>query len=301
MTLGELAEYICAKVGQTDEESVAVCQLFLRRRYQMIWDSALWKESLFTHTVTTSTGTCVLPSTCDQIAAVRIGNRALQQLDQTLLMRCDPGAYTRTSASPSGFIYLSPTCLSVAIAGTMPIYMASTSEVDTDVHVHLVGELVSGQEVRESVPLTGTTVASSSFGYANLLSAGLSGVCVGDVGIGGQVIAAGSLSLEQRPRVRLVEWNGSSTAVTFLCKRRFHDLLVKSDAPLLRNCENALLAFGCGDMLERQRQYAKAQLKMREGEAQMQLLLELERSQSAFEQRIVPVEIGGQSAEGGSW
>ena len=46
MTLSELATFICTKLSDTDADSVAVCKSFINRRYQMIWDSALWTETL---------------------------------------------------------------------------------------------------------------------------------------------------------------------------------------------------------------------------------------------------------------
>lgn len=298
MTLGDLAQYICTKVGQTDKDSIAACRLFLRRRYQMIWDYALWKESLFTKSIGTGTGTCVLPATCDQVVAVRIGFTPVPLLDQTTLMRTDPGAYTRTGTTPDGFIFLSPTCLGTAIASTTVITAFSSSALDNAQTLHLVGELSNGLEVREDLVLTGTTPVSSVNGYANVLSASLSAPCAGNVTVaatGSDTIVAGLTNLESRPRVKILEYGSGTVTVTFLCKRRFTDLLSDTDVPLLRNSENTLLAWATADMLERQRQYAKAELKNKEGAAQLQLMLDLEKNQSANEHRIVPVDLHGTS------
>ena len=54
-----------------------------------------------------------------------------------------------------------------------------------------------------------------------------------------------------------------------------------------------VLALASADMLERQRQYGKAQAKVQEAQGQLQILLDLEKNQSANESRIVPVDIHG--------
>lgn len=46
MNLSQLASFITTKLSDTDSASVAVCKDFINRRYQMIWDSALWTETL---------------------------------------------------------------------------------------------------------------------------------------------------------------------------------------------------------------------------------------------------------------
>jgi len=46
MTLTELANHVCTTVSQTDADSVTVCKTFVNRRYQMMWDMALWTETL---------------------------------------------------------------------------------------------------------------------------------------------------------------------------------------------------------------------------------------------------------------
>lgn len=48
MTLSEIANFVCAKMMDTEEASVATCKDFINRRYQMIWDSAVWTETLGT-------------------------------------------------------------------------------------------------------------------------------------------------------------------------------------------------------------------------------------------------------------
>ena len=52
MTLSELATYICNLVGKTDSTSLARCKEYIRQHHQLIYDSALWRESLIVERVT---------------------------------------------------------------------------------------------------------------------------------------------------------------------------------------------------------------------------------------------------------
>jgi hypothetical protein len=89
----------------------------------------------------------------------------------------------------------------------------------------------------------------------------------------------------------LLRANSAPLEVLALGKRTYPGLLHDFEAPALSNVENALLAYAMADMLERQRQYAKAQLKLQEAQEQMALLHDLERHQSASETRIIPAMI----------
>lgn len=48
MTLSEMADFVTTKMMDTESDSVAICKDFINRRYHMIWDSAIWSESLGT-------------------------------------------------------------------------------------------------------------------------------------------------------------------------------------------------------------------------------------------------------------
>ncbi len=48
MTLSEIANFVCTKMMDTEDSSVSTCKDFINRRYQMIWDSAIWTETLGT-------------------------------------------------------------------------------------------------------------------------------------------------------------------------------------------------------------------------------------------------------------
>lgn len=72
-----------------------------------------------------------------------------------------------------------------------------------------------------------------------------------------------------------------------------------SDSPCLRGIDNALLAYAEGDMLERARQYAKAQNKYAEGMAMEKVMTDIEKGQQSSVSRIIPLEEGYDNPTGG--
>lgn len=66
-----------------------------------------------------------------------------------------------------------------------------------------------------------------------------------------------------------------------------------TEVPVLRNIDNALIAFAMGDLLERQRQYAKAQAKFQEAGAHLEMMKTLEAQQTAAPRRARPVSAAG--------
>ena len=72
-----------------------------------------------------------------------------------------------------------------------------------------------------------------------------------------------------------------------------------SDSPCLRGVDNALLCYAEGDMLERARQYGKAQAKYAEGRAMEQVMTDIEKGQQQSITRVTPSEEGYDDPTGG--
>ena len=216
MTLAELTTCICTKTGQTDEASAAACRLFLRRRYATIWDHALWQESLSVVTLTASeSNICTLPAPADRIVAVRQGNAALPVLDQTTLMRYDSGSYDNSGVTV-GFTMESPSCLLLPADPAGELFtLASDNPADTTQTLTVSGHGVTAalseppRSVRETIPLRGVVPVSTNTSYTNVVSAGLSSPCAGELTLrnsAGAVaarLAPGELNFVQRPRFRV--------------------------------------------------------------------------------------------------
>lgn len=92
-----------------------------------------------------------------------------------------------------------------------------------------------------------------------------------------------------RQRIRLVDIPSDSLTVRILGKRACPTFTNDLDVPALTGVDNCLLAFAHADMLERERQYGKAKLKV-DNEA-LPLLEQLkanEAVQQAHNLRIIP-------------
>jgi hypothetical protein len=79
------------------------------------------------------------------------------------------------------------------------------------------------------------------------------------------------------------------TPLLIVGKRTLVNLVNDGDTPIIRNIDNALIAFVTSDMLERQRQYGKAQAKVQEAASLLQELVKLEEQDAGNIKRIIPV------------
>jgi len=107
MNLTNMANFVCSKVGRTDSESIASCQGFIGRRYELIYDSQLWRDTLQSSTITVSSGTqdVTLPTSIDRIIAVRWSDRALTPVQQEAVYYIDPTLFDK-SGTPLSFVIM---------------------------------------------------------------------------------------------------------------------------------------------------------------------------------------------------
>lgn len=89
-------------------------------------------------------------------------------------------------------------------------------------------------------------------------------------------------------RVRLFSAPNQTLTLSVLGKKPFVPLDFGSEQPLIRNLDNCLIAFGLADMLQRGRQYGKAQSQMQEATVLLSELAKLETLQAANNQRFIP-------------
>ena len=65
-----------------------------------------------------------------------------------------------------------------------------------------------------------------------------------------------------------------------------------TDSPCLHGVDNAVIAYAEGYMLERARQYGKAQAKFAEAANHVQVMRDMEKGQAQSVSRIIPMEEG---------
>lgn len=101
-------------------------------------------------------------------------------------------------------------------------------------------------------------------------------------------VASADESAAKRQRVRLIQIPTAALTLRVLGKRVCPSFSDDLDEPGISSAHNCLIAFGQADMLERERQYAKAQTKMQEAALLLDQLKRVEVAQQANNQRIQP-------------
>jgi len=235
MTLTELANFICTKLSDTDAASVTACKSYINRRYQMIWDSALWTETL---------GIVTQPT--------------LAAETETVLSTAPSITFYQSASAPTTFA-------DFAVA-------AKFTRTGNDDGYEMIGQdWISFFQIDPNMWNDVANRRANPFNFINLPKNGsgyarLNLVPVPDV--------AGSVYV-----LANLEW------VT----------LGDNDSPCLRGIDNALLAFAEGDMLERARKYAQAQVKYTESAAQVEVMRSIETGQQQKNFSIIPCDIGDNS------
>ena len=74
---------------------------------------------------------------------------------------------------------------------------------------------------------------------------------------------------------------GEEVCLIVVGKKRLRPLRNDNDEPQIRGIDNSLIAYAEGDMLERQRQFGKAQVKFGEASSLLDVVRDLERGQSS--------------------
>ena len=206
MTKSDIATYVGEKVHSTDDDSIAVFKTFVDRRYDMIWNAELWRESLGAYSTTVSSGTEIVDLTVDMDFPVAAywDEKEITPVDYQRVFQINP-ALLDENGTPTDFIVLP-----------------------------------------KSVSASGT-----------------------------------------RPRIKLIRIPNESKTLLVLGKLIINPL-GDSDSAVLSGIDNALVTYVEADALEYLQQYAKAQLKMQEAGAHMQLMRDMEKNQSARQIQLVP-------------
>jgi hypothetical protein len=188
----------------------------------------------------------------------------------------DPLGFAFAAASP-----ISPPALQYTIA-----YGASAS-VTPDNYVTPVA--ISGPPV-----LDPTAVPGGAY-FGGVITNDGGGFTFARATPSGVTLAAADTAARKRQRIRLIELPDAALTIRVLAKLVCPSLSADGDAPALTNVDNCLMAFAQGDMLQRERQYGKAQAAFAEGVQLLDQLKRVEVIQEAHNLCIQPD--GGYAAE----
>jgi hypothetical protein len=232
MTLSELATFITSKLSDTEAASVTACKSYINRRYQMIYESALWTESL------------------------GVASKAVTAGDQTITI----------DGTPDITFYHSAVAPTTKVDFPVAVKFTTTG---VDEGLDLINrEWMAFFQLDPNAWIDVSNRRATPTNFINLPKDG-SGYC----------------------RIKPVPVPSDAGTMYVLGKLKWVEL-ADSDSPCLRGVDNALLAAAEGDMLERARQYGKAQVKFAEAAALRQLMLDIEKGQQQSISRIYPLEEG---------
>ena len=238
MTLTELADFVTTKLSDTDDASVTVCKSFINRRYQMIWDTGLWTESMGVAT-----------------QAVTAGDTSISLSDAPSI------TFYQSSSTPTTKV-------------DFPVALKFT-ESGKDDGLNLLND--SWMTFFQIDPNAWEDVTSRRANPTNFINLPKD--------------SSGNCRLKPVPVPK-------TAGNVFVLGKLNWVALADTDTPALNGIDNALLAFAEGDMLERSRQYGKAQIKYQEAASQVQIMKDLENGQRQSISRIIPYAYVGYEFHG---
>lgn len=304
MNLGDLATFICKKVRQRDTQAVLDCKDFLNRRYELIYNESLWRDSLWTLDFTFTpevvgvpeswAGIKFLPGVVDRLVALRMTDQPLDVVAAEHLYRSGIDEFER-SGTPARYSTGAPVVAilppeydtnDVSIlsgdasddghAWTMTIIDTNGDRVDYESEL---GESDSNPVALDIQVVERCTCVANSVAATLKTRSATETIAT---------LRAGETSFPMRLPVRLVPKPSVATTFKALVKKKALPLTDDLHVPELRDIDNVLIPLVQGDMLERSRQYGKAQLKFQEGLALLESFKVLHVHQETQQEQFVP-------------
>lgn len=311
MTLGDMAAFVCAKVRQQDATALTRCKDFIRQRYEMIWNDQLWKDSLFRHEFNfdmesilsfqvpfgnlycRDVGIWQMPPTVDKVLALRRPEQGIAVNDPYRLYRETIDAFAEIGEAQA-FHVLGPVVqdFSGALSAVESEGVQVSSAADDSGPIRIRYIDLQGEERI----LNGTLPAAGGYSNEFLPQVILSitkNATAADVTLNLDsetvlTIASTETAAKKHVRIRLMPMPEASVVLAALVKIKPQRLSDDSDEPAIRGADNCLMAFAQGDMLQRSRQYGKAQLVAQEAVGLLDQLKRIEVVQEAQTQQIIP-------------
>lgn len=319
MTLAEMADFVCGKVRQTDATSITRAKEYLARRYGMIYNGELWKDSLWAYDFDFDTtdlnttpagilynslpfgnvyamrrGAWLFPAAVDKVIALRTADGPLPVTSEQDFYRITLDAFAETGAAAN--FYQMPKIVAYADSASQDnddsTALAATDTADASLNVTL--EYLDHQGERQTATVAMNTTKQAVGPVRVLLkvskqeSAGAAYLQNIDTDVPWFQIGADE-SAPLRCRIRLVPQPQETTSFKAMVKLKPQPLTDDSEEPAISGVEDCLMAFAQGDMLQRARQYGKAQVVQQEAIELLKQLKIAGVAQEAHVQQITPV------------
>jgi hypothetical protein len=302
-SLAEMTDAVCQICGQWTPEYRYIIREFLRRNYQTFYDIFLWPESLVMVRVPFTTEQVIMPAYIDKVLGIR-GTNDLRMFpaDAGLILDIQPSEFDAIGETVS-YTTLTPVGVSTLPSVTSKLVLASTSPVDRS-KVAIRGEILStGQELEETVTLSGTDLAYTRYSYDIPLTVSKD-ITVGDVTVNA---ASDMRSLEVLPSyIRELKhqryWllpapdnsvlgtagHGDTFVALVLGKRAIRPLLTDQDTPIITGAQQVLIAGAAADLFRKLGNNDQATAFMQKASGSTESLKAKNMDQAASAPRFVP-------------
>jgi hypothetical protein len=299
-SLAEMTDAVCMLCGQWTPEYRLVIREFLRRNYQLLYDSFLWPESLVMVRVPYATEQVIMPGYIDKVLGVR-GTNDLRMFpaDAGLILDITPSAFDEIG-TPISYTSLTPVGVSTLPTALTQLVLASDSAVDTS-SVTLRGEQIAGGVIlEETVYLNGTASVTSNFAY-DIPITFAKDITVGNVTCNaandGLLLEHLTPGMREQKHQRL--WflpapdnstlgAGGSFTCLVLGKRDIHPLLTDQDTPIITGVQQVLVAAAAADLFRKLEKPDLATAMQQKADGSMAVLKAKNTDQAASAPRFVP-------------
>lgn len=323
MNITELAGLVCQKIRQTDAVSLAAAASFIRQRHEMIWNEALWRESVNCVNVpyyAENEGVVLLPEGVNKVMACRASSGPISVIHDEDFFQVTEDAFEKIG-EPVSFS-IKPKCVIQApehiVTGiNWSLGFRSTNESDRGKKVNIkythrsaygnyadtaalelnicdgyypnssaynsIPDVVSVESVSKDV--------TDGIIYADAITI----YFWSDFGTPLFEIPAEATAAYRRCRVALTPKPDANMDLVFMVKSDAPDLY-DGDELALSGSDQCIVAFATADMLQRQRQYGKAKAVQQEALTLLVQLKQQETMQMAHRSRIIPDDTWGDDA-----
>lgn len=315
MTLLEMAQFVADKVRRNDAASQARCKLYLRRRYEMIWNEGLWRSSVYRHDFTiqpasvaelpfanqwcNAAGIQNLPPSVDRVLALRRQDAGVRVEMAESLYRCGVDEFEQEGV-PMKFLVLAPAAVGlerftpaqIESPGVGVALEADAADATKEIRIKCID--TDGAEQEETVTISGTDPNVMTNRPLVILSATKAEweadvrFVFGDNADLLFTLGAGATAARRFPRIQLLPKPTADTAFKVLVKKKPTVLSDDRDEPELTGLENCLMSFAQADMLQHSRHYAKAAEVQKEALGLLEQFKRMELIQMASRQQVVP-------------
>jgi hypothetical protein len=298
-----MTDAVCQICGQWTPEYRQVIREFLRRNYQALYDLYLWPESLVMVRVPFTTEQVIIPHYIDKVLGVRgTNNQRMFPADAGLILDITPSVFDEIG-TPISYTTLTPVAVWSLPSTTTKLVIASTSAVDRT-RVMVRGEVLStGQELEESVVLSGTDIAITRYSYDVPLTFSKD-LTLGDVTVNALsdarslvVIPADRRELKFQ-RLWFLPAPGDSallghpgdtpTTCLVLGKRAIRPLINDQDSPIITGAQQVLIAAAAGDLFRKLGNNDQATAMLQKASGSTDVLKAKNLDQAASAPRFVP-------------